>query len=101
MSEKEAVQIKEIVEVCKPPKYNVVFHNDDVTTMDFVVAILINVFFKTQQEAEILMMKVHNEGSAVVGTYEYDIAVSKKKRADKYSVQAGFPLKITITQVDN
>ena len=69
------------VDLQEPRKYNVVFHNDDVTPMDFVVDILRRIFQKDPQEAERLMLKVHNEGRAVVGTYSLDIAASKASKA--------------------
>ena len=78
-----------------PPKYNVIFHNDDVTTMDFVVMALTQIFFKDQETAVALMLKVHEEGSAVVGTYPYDIAKSKAMKTIRQARQEGFPLKVT------
>lgn len=80
----------------EPGKYNVVFHNDDFTPMDFVSLLLIHIFFKSEIEAETLMLKVHNEGKAVVGTYTYDIAVSKVNDATNIARQNGFPLRITV-----
>ena len=61
----------------EPPMYNVIMHNDDVTTMDFVVYVLVKIFRKSEQDAETTMLKIHNEGSAIVGTYSQDIAQSK------------------------
>ena len=69
--------------------YNVIMHNDDVTTMDFVVYVLVRIFRKSEEDAETLMLKVHNEGSAVVGTYSQDIAQSKANN---------YPLKLTIEE---
>ena len=58
----------------KPKQYQVIMHNDDFTTMEFVVEVLIEVFHKKQAEAEQLMMDVHRKGSAIVGIYPKDIA---------------------------
>ena len=81
----------------KPPRlYQVVFHKDDETTMDFVVEVLVSVFNKQSAEAVALMLKVHNEGSAVVGLYTLDIAQSKTDKALRLARTAGFPLRITI-----
>lgn len=80
----------------EPGKYNVVFHNDDFTPMDFVTLLLMNIFFKSQAEAESLMLKVHHEGKAIVGTYSYDIALSKTMEATDLARKNDFPLRISI-----
>lgn len=82
----------------EPSQYNVVFHNDDFTPMDFVTLILIHIFQKTEPEAFSLMMKVHNEGKALVGSYSYDIALSKTNRAITIARDNGFPLRITVNK---
>lgn len=79
----------------EPPQYHVILHNDDYTTMDFVVYILMNIFYKSQAQAETLMLKVHNEGSAIAGTYSRDIAESKAQKAMDLARANGFPLKLT------
>ena len=81
-----------------PGMYNVIMHNDDVTTMDFVVSVLIRIFHKTQPTAERLMLQVHNEGSAVAGTYHKDIAQSKAEYTMSLAKQNGFPLKLTVEE---
>ncbi len=63
--------------------------------MDFVVKVLREVFFKSQEEAERLMLQVHHSDKAVVGIYSYDIAVSKVKKATAMAREAGFPLRLT------
>jgi len=75
--------------------YVVIMHNDDETTMEFVVMVLENVFFKPQEEAVRLMLAVHNNGEAVVGTYTYDIALSKMNKATALARENGFPLRLT------
>lgn len=89
------VRTREKIRPKKPSAYEVLFHNDDETTMDFVVMLLMKVFAKQQGEAIQLMLKVHNEGRAVVGVYSYDIARSKAEKATKMARDAGFPLLIT------
>lgn len=76
-------------------------HNDDFTTMDFVVKVLKQVFFLTGEKAEALMMRVHQEGKAVVGIYTYDIAASKARRVTNMAREEGFPLRVTIEPEDN
>lgn len=82
--------------VKEPGKYNVIFHNDDFTPMDLVTLILKHVFFKSEIEAETLMLKVHNEGKAIVGNYNYDIAMTKATEATNIARKNGFPLRITV-----
>lgn len=87
------------MEIREPHKWAVIFWNDDFTTMEFVVKVLNDVFFKELHEAEEIMMKVHREGQAVVGVYTYDIAVSRTRIANEMARKAGFPLKITNQEV--
>ena len=74
--------------------------NDDFTTMEFVVTILVQVFFKSQAEAEALMLQVHHSDKAVVGIYSYDVATSKARKATKMAREAGFPLRLTVEPED-
>jgi ATP-dependent Clp protease adaptor protein ClpS len=78
-----------------PKHYRVIFHNDDFTTMEFVVKVLIEVFFKSQSEATAIMLAVHETGKGVVGLYSYDMAVSMTKKATSMAREAGYPLRIT------
>ncbi len=71
-------------------------HNDDFTTMDFVVMVLVQVFLKSQQDAEALMLQVHRSHKAVVGIYSYDMATSKVKKATTMARSQGFPLRLTV-----
>ena len=83
----------------EPAKFAVILHNDDVTTMDFVVEILVQIFHKAVQEAAALMMDVHENGQAVAGIYCYDIAATKKAQTDLLAAKNKFPLKLTIREV--
>lgn len=60
-----------------PPKYAVLFLNDDFTPMDFVVALLTKFFDKSQEQAEAIMLEVHEQGEGLAGTYPKDIAETK------------------------
>ena len=82
----------------EPPKYNVIMHNDDVTTMDFVVFVLVKVFRKSEEDAESIMLKIHYEGSAIVGTYSKDIAQSKANYTMNIAKANNFPLQLTIEE---
>lgn len=87
---------KERTRLREPRRFKVIIHNDDFTTMDFVVNILITVFLKSSAEAEALMLKVHKKQSAVVGIYSYDIAKSKIDKATRMAREADFPLLLTM-----
>lgn len=94
--ESSGIKEKTIHGIKEPNKYSVIFHNDDFTPMEFVVILLINIFFKDYIEAEKLMLKVHLEGSAIVGTYSYDMAMTKTSRAINAARENGYPLRITM-----
>ena len=82
-----------------PHQYAVIIHNDEITSMDFVVEVLCKVFHKTPVEASTLMMAVHKEGQGVAGVYTYDIAVTKKYQAERSAADKGFPLRLTLWEV--
>ncbi len=86
------------IKLQEPRKYNVILHNDDFTTMEFVVKVLTIIFRKSEAEANILMLKVHKEGQATAGTYSLDIAQSKARRAMSLAREEGFPLRLTVEQ---
>ena len=82
----------------EPRRYKVIIYNDDFTTMEFVVMILKQVFLKSEEEAEALMLQVHHSDKAVVGIYSYDIAVSKTRKATTMAREQGFPLRLTVEE---
>ncbi len=82
----------------EPRHYRVVMHNDDFTPMDFVVEILISIFHKNEVEAERLMLMVHESGKAAIGSYPYDIAVTKVQTAAAKAKEAGYPFRMTVEE---
>ena len=72
-----------------------IIYNDDFTTMEFVVMILVQVFLKSEEEANALMLQVHHSDKAVVGIYTYDTAVSKVRKATSMAREEGHPLRLT------
>jgi ATP-dependent Clp protease adaptor protein ClpS len=84
----EAVEESEV-----PPDYKVIFYNDDYTTKEFVVEILEQIFHKNTSDAVAIMEKVHTTGSAVVGVYTYDIAVTRAQLTIDAARENGFPLR--------
>ena len=93
--------VEETTSIEVPPEKDVVFYNDDYTTMEFVVEVLVSIFNKSHDDAEQLMTTVHNSGSAVVGTYTYDIAVSKARKAVELAREEGFPLRLSVEPEEN
>ena len=93
--EQSATRQRERTNLREPRRYKVTIYNDDFTTMELVVAILVNVFLKSEAEAEALMLQVHHSDKAVVGIYSYDIAVSKVNKATQMAREKNFPLRLT------
>ena len=86
------------INIREPKHFKVIMHNDDFTTMDFVVGILIDIFHKDEAEAQRLMLMVHKSGRAAVGTYPYDIAVTKIQSAMSRAKEEGFPFRMTVEE---
>ena len=86
------------INIREPRHYRVVMHNDDFTPMDFVVDILIDIIHKGVPEAERLMLMVHESGRAAVGSYPYDIAVTKVQTALARAREQGYPFRMTVEE---
>ena len=99
MDRQPDIMTRHDIDVKMPSDFAVIIWNDDVTTMDFVVEVLTKVFNKEPYEAAALMIDVHEKGHGIAGVYTYDVAVSKKARADAMSHEKGFPLAITIEEI--
>ena len=82
----------------KPPKYKVVLHNDDFTTMEFVQHVLESIFHKTAATARQIMMAVHQQGKGIAGVYTYEIAESKVTKVTNLAKANEFPLLCTIEE---
>ena len=93
--EQTSVKERQRTDLREPRLFKVFIHNDDFTTMEFVVMILMTVFHKSETEAQTLMLKVHHSDKAVVGIYTYDMAVTKTNRAKQMAEDAGFPLRLS------
>lgn len=85
-------------ELKEPPRFAVYLHNDDYTSMDFVVQILREIFFKGEEEAIALMLRVHKEGIAKCGTYIKEVAETKLFQVSKRAREAGYPLLCTMEE---
>lgn len=84
----------------RPPMYRVIFHNDDYTTRDFVVHVLMNYFHLTHAAATTLMLQIHTKGQAVAGVFPYDIAITKVRQVEKLAEKQRMPLKLSIEPDD-
>jgi ATP-dependent Clp protease adaptor protein ClpS len=82
--------------VDEPSKYKVIMLNDDKTPMEWVVDVLVTIFNHSQDTAEKVTLQIHNEGSAIVGIYNYEIAEQKAIEATNASRERGFPLQLRI-----
>ena len=82
----------------RPNLWRVIFHNDDKTTMEFVIFLLVKVFHKSDQEAVDIMMEVHTEGAAIVGVYTHEIAENKMEICINTADAHNFPLRVTIEE---
>ena len=89
---------KQHTDIREPQRYKVYIHNDDFTTMDFVVMVLKRVFFLNEETSFHLMLQVHHSDNAVVGVYTYDVAMSKVRKATELAREKGFPLRLTVEQ---
>ena len=98
MSVKGEVKERSKIDIKEPHQYNDVMLNDDFTTMEFVVSILIDIFKKAPAAAELLMLQVHKNGRAAVGIYPYDIACTKVNLALERAKAENFPFRMTVEE---
>jgi ATP-dependent Clp protease adaptor protein ClpS len=84
------------LELQEPQMFRVLLHNDDYTSMDFVVEVLMGIFHKTQPQAEQIMLQIHEKGKAIVGVYTYEIAQMKVEQVRQRAKQNQFPLLATM-----
>ena len=80
----------------EPKKYKVFILNDDFTTFEFVIEIMMTIFRKTQEQAYEIAEQTHMNQRSVVGIYPYDIARTKVNKATEHARAEGFPLRFDI-----
>ena len=89
------VATKQERKVEKVRRYKVLFHNDDYTTMEFVVMVLMKFFHKSETEATHIMLSIHHRGFGVAGLYTRDVAETKVEQVTSYARERGMPLRVT------
>ena len=92
----ENVLTKKREKVEKPPLYRVVLHNDDYTTMEFVVLVLQKFFYKNETEANHIMLNVHKKGKGIAGIYTFEVAETKLSQVHSFAKTEQHPLKCSL-----
>jgi ATP-dependent Clp protease adaptor protein ClpS len=98
MSTDVKVEEKVSIKVSEPKRWKVIILNDDHTPIDFVIAMLIEIFKHTMDSATTVTLQVHETGSGIAGFYDFEIAETKAVEATKMSRENGFPLQIKIEE---
>ena len=87
---------KEKIKLEEPSLYDVIFLNDNITTQEFVIRVLKQIFNKTQEQADSIMKKIHNDGQGIVGSYVHEVAEQKGIETTLLARQEGMPLQIKV-----
>jgi len=96
----EKNQVSKVKQKLRPPRmYKVLIHNDDYTTMDFVVYVLESIFRKTAAEAVEIMLHVHEKGVGTCGVYTHELAETKVDQVNNLALEHEFPLKASMEEV--
>jgi ATP-dependent Clp protease adaptor protein ClpS len=91
-------RVRRLVKTRQPPMFTVLMHNDDYTTMEFVVEALVTVFHKSPTEANRIMLHIHFKGAGVCGAFPYEIAETKVAKVHQLARREGFPLRCSVEQ---
>ena len=86
------------LELHEPQMFKVLLHNDDYTSMDFVVEVLMGIFHKTHTQAEQIMLQIHEKDKAICGVYSFEIAQTKAQQVKQRAKENEFPLLATIEE---
>lgn len=90
------VDVRTDRELKEPPMYKVLLHNDDYTTMEFVVQVLMLVFHKSVEQATRIMLNVHKRGTGLCGLFTFEVAETKVATVTRLARENGHPLKCTM-----
>lgn len=98
MNTKKQYELDDELSLMEPKQYKVLLLNDDYTSMDFVVEVLMNIFHKSYQEAEKIMLEIHQKDRGLCGVFTYEIAETKVMQVGRLAREQGFPLKATMEE---
>jgi ATP-dependent Clp protease adaptor protein ClpS len=98
LSTKKEYDLESELSVVEPKLYKVYLLNDDYTSMDFVVEILMNIFHKTYAEAEKIMLEVHRHDKGLCGIFTFEVAETKVMQVSKLAREQGYPLKAVMEE---
>ena len=85
--------------IIEPPKYKVIFVNDDYTPMEFVIHLLVEIFNKNLEQAKDITVQIHEQGKGIAGTYNFEIAEQKVQESTMISRHNGHPLAVMMEKV--
>jgi len=100
MTQASTQGVADIVKLKTPPRYNVILLNDDSTPQEFVVNVLQAIFNKSLEQANSVMLEVHNKGRGIAGTYSYEVAEQKCVETITDARRNQFPLDVTIEKAE-
>jgi len=86
------------LEIKEPQMFKVILHNDDYTSMDFVVEVLMGIFHKTVEQAKQIMIQIHEKGQGICGVYSFEIAQTKTDQVKQLAKKNEFPLLATMEE---
>jgi ATP-dependent Clp protease adaptor protein ClpS len=98
--QEQGLGVRDEMEVQEPPLYQVLLHNDDYTSMDFVILVLEHVFRKSMPEATRIMLNVHQQGIGVAGIYPREICETKIAIVRELARKNAFPLRCTMERIE-
>ena len=96
MTEDIQTLTKEKIKLEEPSMYDVIFLNDKITTTEFVVRVLKQIFSKTQEQAESIMKYIHEKGEGIVGSFVHEVAEQKGIETTLLARQEGYPLQVKV-----
>ncbi len=99
MSVKTNLELNSKISVKLPKQYKVILLNDDYTPMDFVIEVLIHLFHKNPEEANVVMLKIHNFGRSICGVYSFEIAETKVTQVHQLARNDGYVLKAIMEEL--
>lgn len=94
------VAVKDKIKLSVPKMWNVILHNDQISTMEFVILVLMQIFHKNFDDATEIMLNIHESGRGVAGTYSHEVAEQKMEETLSAARTNSFPLQVTIEPID-